>query len=126
VGASVFASLEAQFGSGVTIAVGLLSIGAAMLSGLQTQLAAAERAEKHRASAVDYKAALRELEERLAEPVPKLAEDQELARWLDAVRTRLDDLERKAPIVPDRIHDQIEGEFAGFEFVTTAKALGKS
>ncbi len=125
-GASVIASLEAEFGAWVTIAIGLLSIGASTLTGFQTQLAPAERAEKHRASAVDYKAALRELEETLAEPVPAMAGNDDLRTWLDGVRTRLDDLERKAPIVPDRIHDEIEREFVGFELVTTAKALGTS
>jgi hypothetical protein len=58
VGASVIASLEAEFGVGVTIVIGLLSIGATMLTGLQTQLASAERAERHRAGAVEYKAAI--------------------------------------------------------------------
>lgn len=124
VGASVIASMEAEFGARVTIAVGLLSIAASTLTGFQTQLAPAERAEKHRASAVDYKAALRELEETLAEPVQALAGNDELRAWLDRVRIELNDLERKAPIVPDGIHKKIEDEFVDFEFVTTAKKLG--
>jgi hypothetical protein len=130
VGASVIASLETRFGMAVTITVGLGSIFASVLASLQTFLAYAERAEKHRAAGVEYKAAIRQLEEKMAEALPARAlshEDAELRAWFDEMRQRLDDLERKAPIVPDQIHDAVENsEFADFEFVGSAESLRRS
>lgn len=127
VGASVIASLEAQFGVWVTIAVGLGAILASMLASLQTFLAHAERAEKHRAAGVEYKAAVRELEERLAERRPQGAmscDDEELRHWVETMRQHLDALERKAPIVPEGIHQRVENkEFGHFKFEGKADRL---
>jgi hypothetical protein len=127
VGASIIGSLEAQFGAWVTIAVGLGGIVASMLASLQTFLAYAELAEKHRAAGVEYKAAVRRLEERLAGRRPEGAlscDDAELKDWLENTRDSLDILERKAPIVPDRIHKRVEGrEFRTFKFAPKAEDL---
>jgi hypothetical protein len=127
VGASVFASLEAQFGAWVTILVGMASLVASVLVSLQTFLAYAERAEKHRAAGVEYKAAIRKLEEKMTGTLPagKLSPGgSELTGWLDEMRSVLDDLERKAPIVPDRIHAEVENvDFFDYSFVGSAEGL---
>jgi hypothetical protein len=122
VGASVIASLEARFGVWVTITVGLGSIVASVLTSLQTFLGYAERAERHRAAGVEYKAVIRALEEKMALPSGVLSlENVELGAWLDDMRCRLDGLERKTPIVPDQIDRDVEGE--QFPFVRSADEL---
>ncbi len=130
VGASVIASLEAQFGVWVTILMGMGSVAASVLASLQTFLAYADRAEKHRAAGVEYKAAIRKLEEKMSETVPagKIPPDgSELTAWLEEMRSHLDDLERKAPIVPHRIHAEVENvEFSDFKFVGSAEDLRRT
>jgi hypothetical protein len=122
VGASVIASLEAHFGAWVTIAVGLGSIAASILASLQTFLGYAERADKHRAAGVDYKAVIRELEEEKVLSLAALpSECAELRRWLDDIRSRFDDLEQKTPIVPHKIDRAIESE--NFLFAKSAEGL---
>lgn len=62
VGTSVFAAIQKQPDYSIQILVGLASVAAALLSGLQTFLGDAERSEKHRTAAAKYGALGRELE----------------------------------------------------------------
>ena len=62
VGSAVFASIEHETSGAVKIGLGLLSVLAAVLAGLQTFLSYAERAEKHRTTSAAYASVRRELE----------------------------------------------------------------
>jgi hypothetical protein len=124
VGASIISSLEAQFGPWVTIAVGFGSIFSAILASLQTFLGYAERSEQHRSAGVEYKAVIRALEVRRALcSSMSCAENVEYRTWLDEMRARLDELERKTPIVPYRIDRSVEKEYSDVTFVQSPEEL---
>lgn len=100
VGTAVFTSLEKQDIGSFKILVGLVSILAAILSGLQTFLRFSERAEKHRATAAGYSAVRRHLEF-LATFPPSSVEGWKQA--LAEVRKQMDDLTKSSPEVPASI-----------------------
>jgi hypothetical protein len=54
VGTSVFATLQKDAGTSMKVAIGTASITAAIMAALQTFLRYAERAERHRATAIKY------------------------------------------------------------------------
>ncbi len=62
VGTSVFASLDKVVDNRIKVLVGVLSIGSAVLAGLQTFLRYGDRAEQHRKAAVIYASLRREIE----------------------------------------------------------------
>lgn len=97
VGTTVFATLGQSLSPIVQICVGLVSVAAAVLAGIQTFLRFAERAEKHRSVAAGYGATRREIEEirALGEDVSKDA--------LAALRHRIDELAKEAPHVSKAI-----------------------
>lgn len=68
VGTSVFASLDKVVDNRVKLIVGGLSIGSAVLAGLQTFLRYGDRAERHRKAAVLYSNLRRDLEVALLFP----------------------------------------------------------
>lgn len=70
VGTSVFASLQDQEVRMVRIriAVGVISVLAAVLSSLQTFLGYAQRSERHRVAAIRYESLRRAMEQKLATP----------------------------------------------------------
>jgi hypothetical protein len=85
VGTSVFATLQLQPEPWIKIAVGFLSIVAAVLATLSATLNFQDKAERHRTAASKYNAVGRELEELL---IPTSLDPQ----MLPAVRARLDAL----------------------------------
>jgi hypothetical protein len=97
VGTSVFATVAKQPEIWVQIAVGLASVAAAVLAGLQTFLGYAERAEKHRLAGTKYGALGRELEQLRASGV--YDGDQ-----ISEVRQRLDNLATESPNNPLSIY----------------------
>jgi hypothetical protein len=94
VGTAVFASLESNIDFRAKLIVGVFSIIAAVLTGLQTFLRYSETAETHRKSAVAYSAARREIEELLTFTQRIDAEK------IEAVRKRIDAIGETAPNVP--------------------------
>jgi hypothetical protein len=67
VGTSVFATLSrTHVNTGLQVAVGMLSVLAAVLASLQTFLRFGERAEKHRRAAEHWASIRREIDEKLA------------------------------------------------------------
>ncbi len=103
-GTAVFASLDSSPGQWETIAVGLVSVTAAVLASLQTFLRYPELAEKHKAAAVKYGAVRREVEQALASST---MEQPYPTAFLDAIRARWDALDEEAPIVGAAIYDPI-------------------
>lgn len=94
VGTSVFAAIQKQPEYWVQILVGLASVMAALLSGLQTFLGDAERAEKHRISAAKYGALGRQLECFIARG-KEIEEDT-----VSIFRECLDNLALESPNIP--------------------------
>ena len=94
VGTSVFAAIQQQPDYRVQILVGLASVTAALLSGLQTFLGDAERSEKHRTAAAKYGALGRELECCLAR------ENGISDERLTLLKCSLDELAIESPNIP--------------------------
>jgi hypothetical protein len=104
IGTSVFASLTATaIAPEAKIAVGLLSVLAAVMSGLQTFFKYSERAEKHRATAARFGAIRRKLEVIYAEN----AETEE-PHYLASLREELDRLGEDAPHIPVAVFAKIQ------------------
>ncbi|HEV2989856.1 MAG TPA: SLATT domain-containing protein [Candidatus Angelobacter sp.] len=99
VGTSVFASLQRQMDLHWQVLVGLISVLAAVLAGLQTFLRFSEKAEKHRAAGAAYGAIRREIEMILAVPPA----DRNSKELLDGLRIRIDTLAKEAPEIPARV-----------------------
>src|SRR6476619_670260 len=103
VGTSIFATLQKdQADIRLRIAVGIISVLAAVLASLQTFLRLSERAEKHRAAAVRYGALRRELETAIAKGGPY---DDKLVHGL---REKMDSISSESPEIPTRVWNQIE------------------
>lgn len=97
VGTAVFASLQKQPELWLQISIGLASVLAAVLAGLQTFLGYTERAEKHRIAGAKYGALGRELE-------VLRASDQTSNETIEDIRKRLDVLALESPNNPLRIY----------------------
>jgi hypothetical protein len=94
-------------GSAIKVALGLVSIAAAVLASLQTFLSFAERANRHRITGAKYGAIRRALEK--LKTVPPNDQDA-LRRELDAIQNAMDDLAENAPSVPSRLKQRIDEE----------------
>ncbi len=68
VGTAAFAAINDQSGDGVKVAVGIVSVVAAVLASIQTYLGYTQLAERHRVAAVRYAALRRDIEVALANP----------------------------------------------------------
>lgn len=104
VGTTVFATLQRpEVSLGLRIAVGLISVLAAVLASLQTFLRFGERAEKHRVAAERWAAIRREIDEMLA-----LTTRQNLASLgdprpiLKTIRAKMDETSQQSPELGER------------------------
>jgi len=110
VGTSVFASLSEDAPSTyVRIIVGLVSILAALLAGLQTFMKFAERCEKHRSTAARYGIVRRQLEQVYADRPETVVWPSDLR---DKIRVQLDNLGSEAPDVPLATFKQVQKELS--------------
>lgn len=123
VGTSIFVALQKQTTyAWVTVVVGLVAVLAAILTSLSAFLNLSERAEKHRSAGVGYKTIIRELERILSVSAAGMSNKDPVVM---AVQTRLDQLEEHAPVVPERLNEQIDDEWLdqGIQLVPTAAEL---
>lgn len=98
VGTSVFANIgEKVSNDNLKILLGLVSVLAATLSGIQTFLRFSERAEKHRVAAAKYGALRRQIEEILC------STDAVTRDIIAALRQEIDRLAEETPHIPERI-----------------------
>jgi len=102
VGTSVFATLQEDVRIELRIAVGSISVLAAVLASLQTFLRFQERAEKHRVSAELWAAIRREIDEMLALHPEYLAERSDPKKYLDDLRRRMDEVSAQSLEIGDR------------------------
>ncbi|GAB3550385.1 hypothetical protein GCM10027343_33320 [Noviherbaspirillum agri] len=104
IGTTVFASVSTQAIAPETkIAVGMLSVLAAVLSSLQTFFKYSERSEKHRSAGARYSAARRKLEVIYAENT----ESQE-KHYIATLREELDRLGEESPHVPVSVFEKVQ------------------
>ncbi len=101
VGTSVFATLQHEVNTGLRVAVGLLSVLAAVLASLQTFLRFGERAEKHRTAAEHWASIRREIDEKLALHPTYLASRGDPQDYLDNLRQRMDQVSQQSPEMGD-------------------------
>ncbi len=126
VGASLFSLLESASNPGMRVLAGIISILASVAASLITFQRYDERAEKHRAAAISYKAALRALEKMHAETIsstPDQASINQIAKKLDDIEKKLDSLEISAPVVPEDINNAIEESHKVYDFEDKAENL---
>lgn len=97
VGTTVFATLGRSVDVWLRIAVGLISVVAAVLASLQTFLRFGERAEKHRTAAELWAAIRREIDEKLALHPTYLASRGDPQEYLDDLRRRMDEVAQQSP-----------------------------
>lgn len=103
-GTTVFATLETSPELWVKIAVGLLSVTAAVLASLQTFLGYSEMAERHKAASQKYGTLRREIEEVIA--IHEKGEDLP-SHYLKSVRTRWDAVDEESPSLSQDLYDKI-------------------
>ena len=118
VGMSAFASISKAHGNSiqgldidpdiVLVAVGTVSVLAAVLSSLQTLLRYATRAEGHRIAALRYETLRRDMATTLA--LPREARGQP-DRDLDSVRQRMDRYAKESPTIGERRWVRLSTEF---------------
>jgi hypothetical protein len=108
VGTAVYATLQKSVTVPVQVAVGTISVLAAILAGLQTFLRFGERSEKHRAIGAQYGSVRRRIEVvRALLPERRGAVDD----FLNRLRETLDSLAESAPDVPPRVWKRAEENF---------------
>lgn len=97
VGTSVFATLGRNVELWLRIAVGMISVLAAVLASLQTFLRFGERAEKHRFAAEKWASIRREIDQMLALHPTYLASRGDPKQYLDDLRARMDEIAERSP-----------------------------
>ncbi len=103
-GTTAFATLESAPALWIKIFVGLLSVLAAVLAGLQTFLGYSELAERHKAASQKYGALRREIEEMIATH----EEGADFPRdFIKSVRTRWDGIDEESPSLSQELYDKI-------------------
>lgn len=108
VGTTVFATLQKQVDMRTQIAVGGVSVLAAILASLQTFLRFGDRAGKHRSIGAQYGAVRRRIESLLVLPPSDRGEPKQI---LEDLRGSLDSLAEASPDIPQRIWKRVTREF---------------
>jgi hypothetical protein len=110
VGTSVFASLQDSqvHYFGLRVAIGVVSVLAAVLSSLQTFLGYAQRSERHRIASLRYESLRRAMEPKLATPSGARG-DANAA--LQDVRAKLDRYGKESPQIGVKMWSALEKEF---------------
>jgi hypothetical protein len=118
VGTSIFATLSSPDQNyALRIGTGLLSLAAAVLSALHTLFNFAETVTQHRAAAADYEVVRHDLDAFILALASRLTEEGAEQAGVDIkalreISTRLDDVAKRAPTVPDRIYDTVQTRVA--------------
>lgn len=103
VGTSVFAMIQKQSDIYVQIAVGLLSISAAVSSAIQTFTRLENRAAKHRNAGMRFGSLIRELENVLASTIQN---QKEFDTLISGFREKYDLVGEEAPSIPQHIWNE--------------------
>ena len=125
VGTALFASLAASsesFPLGLRLAVGSISLLAAVLAAIQTFLRFAERSERHAQAADWYSAIRREIDELLALPADKRGESK---RTLDGLRKEFNKAGQTYPEIGESTWGRIAPTFGVEEPVVVLEDAAK-
>jgi hypothetical protein len=113
VGTTVFASLTHETSVVIVVAVGMLSVGAAVLSALQTFFKFSEVAEKYRLAGAAYESLMHRLDLfRLTYAGGAALRDSAIAD-LKEIAASMDSLARTSPSIPHSIYDDVEKSLLG-------------
>ena len=100
VGTSVFATLQKTVRPSIQIFIGMISVLAGILTGLQTFLNFSERASKHHSAASEYEAVKRQIAEILA---IQSVHSEDILQQISQIRERMDGAGKNAPSIPSKI-----------------------
>jgi hypothetical protein len=106
IGTSVFATLQEEVTTSWRIAVGVISVVAAVLASVQTFLRFAERAEQHRAAAENWAAIRREIAQKRALHPEYIATRGDPQKYLDGLRKRIDQVSAQSPEMGEKAWSQ--------------------
>ena len=124
VGTSVFATLQEEVTTTWRIAVGTISVIAAVLASVQTFLRFAERAEQHRAAAENWAAIRREIAQKRALHPEYLAARGDPQKYLDELRKRIDQVSAQSPEMGEKAWSHyMKKHGAGEKALDPAEAL---
>lgn len=101
VGTSVFATLAKSQEGRIQLAVGMLSVAAAVLASLQTFLKLPERSELHRVAGARYAALARDIQVLKAIPADQRENPKQA---LEDLKSKLDSVGIESPDIPTRIY----------------------
>lgn len=107
VGSTLFATLTLSPSVTLNIALGFISLLAAILSGLQVFLRFGERAEKHRGTGSKFAAFRAETEQKIC----FLSHTTHLGEFMDSLRSRWFALNDEAPSLPASVWRHVEKTF---------------
>jgi hypothetical protein len=110
IGTSVFATLQEDVSTQARIAVGLVSVVAAIFSSVQAFAGLGQRTEEYERAARRYGTVRRRLEI-AQQSVP--AQEPELSRFLDELRQELDAAAENSPNAPARVRNKVRAEMEG-------------
>ncbi|MDQ2696374.1 MAG: SLATT domain-containing protein [Pseudomonadota bacterium] len=106
VGTTVFTSLGESPDTRIQLFTGLLSIGAAVLSALQTFLGFSELQAQHKRAGDGYSISRRDFEFLMMKyPTANGITGESGTSELEALKKNLDELDRASPTIPDKIYD---------------------
>ena len=120
VATGVFATLTQDPSLGWRIVTGIVAVGAALLTALQTFLRQAERAEQYREAARSYGRLRRRIEQLMAFPPVTKRQAEEV---LDAIAEALAEAARGKPNVPQRVWDRADYRVKGTSDARGVRAL---
>jgi hypothetical protein len=103
VASSVFSKAEDAASSKEHVVLGVISVLAAVLAGIQTFLGLSERSEKHRAAGASFADIGYEIEQCLACDLERRADAEAV---LDSIRTRIGMMIEQAPAVPEHLWER--------------------
>lgn len=106
VGSTIFATMDKEENETTKIILGLVSLTAAMLSGMQTFLGHKERAEKHRSAGAQLGVLLRGID--LMRSLPFESRDG-AKEFMVSIKDEWDTISTNLPVVPSRIYNSIRG-----------------
>jgi len=101
VGTSIFASLNSSNSQAILITVGVISLVATVISGVNSFLNYGERTERHQAAGIKYGSLRRRIDECLATMT-----DDQLKEEIKTIRSAVDQLEQESPVIPQKYIDE--------------------
>jgi hypothetical protein len=115
VGTTLFGTLSENVNFYIRLAVAVVAMAAAVLTGLQPVMRYPERAEKHRTIAAEYRSVDMELASFLDDynASDRTMTDQEAKTAIDLIRKRIHDINMRAPELTQQVARRAEQRDAG-------------